>query len=102
MEMETMVSRDAVLSTLLELKGELQQKYAVQEIGVFGSVARGDAGEDSDVDVLVELSQPMGLFKFLELEEYLEARLGRKVDLVLKKALKPRIGARILEEVVTV
>jgi len=51
------------------------------------------------VDILVEFKKPIGLFKFLELEEYLSDLIGRKVDLVSKKALKPRIGKHILREV---
>jgi hypothetical protein len=97
-----MVSRETVLATLAKLKDELREDYGVGEIGLFGSIARGEATSDSDIDVLVEFARPIGFFKFLELEEYLTERLGRKVDLVSKKALKPHIGARILEEVVTV
>jgi len=97
-----MVSRETILSTLQALKEELRAKYSVKEIGVFGSIVRGEAGEQSDIDVLVEFSSPIGLFQFLELEEYLGSRLGRKVDLVSKKALRPRIGAHILKEVVMV
>ena len=95
-----MTSRDAILKALRDMKDRLAQQYGVKEIGIFGSAVRGEASDQSDVDVLVEFSRPIGFFKFLELEEYLGTRLGRKVDLVSKKALKPRIGAHILEEVV--
>jgi len=95
-----MTSRDAILKALRDMKDRLAQQYGVKEIGIFGSAVRGEASDQSDVDVLVEFSRPIGFFKFLELEEYLGSRLGRKVDLVSKKALKPRIGAHILEEVV--
>jgi predicted nucleotidyltransferase len=54
------------------------------------------------VDVLVEFEEPIGLFEFMELEEYLSDLLGVKVDLVSKKALKPHIGERILQEVIMV
>jgi len=99
-ERESMTSRDAILKALRDMKDRLAQQYGVKEIGIFGSAVRGEASDQSDVDVLVEFSRPIGFFKFLELEEYLGSRLGRKVDLVSKKALKPRIGAHILEEVV--
>ncbi len=62
---------------------------------------RGEEKEDSDVDLLVEFEKPIGFFKFLELEEYLSGLIGRKVDLVSKKALKPHIGRHILDEAVT-
>ena len=54
----------------------------------------------SDIDVLVEFEPPIGLFKFLELEELLSKRLGGKVDLVSRKALKPEIGRSVLTEAV--
>jgi predicted nucleotidyltransferase len=95
-----MNNKDRILKTLSELKPELKPRYKVKEIGVFGSFVRGEQTEASDVDILVELEEPIGFFKFLELEEYLASRLGLKVDLVSKKALKPTIGRYILEEVV--
>ena len=86
-----------VLKENLEL---LSEKYNVETIGVFGSCVRGEQKDKSDVDILVEFKKPIGLFKFLELEEYLSHIIERKVDLVSKKALKPRIGKCILEETV--
>jgi len=83
-------------------KEELRDRYGVKEIGLFGSLVRGEMKKDSDVDILVEFERPIGLFKFLELEEYLGNLIGRKVDLVSKKALKPHIGRYILKEVIYV
>lgn len=80
----------------------LQTKYNVKTIGVFGSVSRGEEKKSSDVDILVEFSEPVGFFKFIELEEFLGELIGKKVDLVTKKALKPTIGREILKEVVYV
>lgn len=97
-----MVSKEKVLTKLAELKDELRQEYGVKEIGVFGSIVRGEATPESDIDVLVEFARPVGFFKYLELEEYLTERLGQKVDLLSVKALKPLIGARILQEVMNV
>ncbi len=77
----------------------LKEKYSVSEIGVFGSYVRGEQKKKSDLDILVEFERPVGFFKFLELEEYLGEITGVKVDLVTKKALKPRIGKHILREV---
>jgi len=95
-------SLDEIKEIIKKHKDELKEKYSVKEIGIFGSFARGEAKEDSDIDILVEFEKPIGLFKFLELEEYLSNLIGREVDLVSKKALKPHIGKHILEEVVTV
>ena len=78
----------------------MSEKYNVRTMGVFGSYVRGEQNKKSDVDILVEFNEPIGFFKFLELEEYLGSITGRKIDLVSKKALKPRIGKRILEEAV--
>lgn len=80
----------------------LKKKYNVQQLGVFGSVARGDNTQLSDIDILVEFSEPIGFFKFVELENYLSKILGIKVDLVTKKALKNSIRGDILKEVVYV
>ena len=95
-------SLDEIKEIIEKHKEELKEKYGVKEIGIFGSFVRGEAKEDSDVDILVEFEKPIGFFKFLELEEYLSNLIGKKVDLVSKKALKPHIGKYILEEVVTV
>ena len=76
---------------------ELKEKYEIKDIGIFGSYLRGEAKEESDLDILVEFEKPIGFFKFLELEEYLSNLIGIKVDLVSKKALKPHIGKYILK-----
>jgi hypothetical protein len=85
---------------LKENKPILAERFKVKEIGIFGSLVRGEEKRKSDGDILVEFYKPIGFFKFLELEEYLEKIVGRKVDLVSKKALKPRIGKHILDEVI--
>jgi len=95
-------SLDEIKEVLNKHKEELKRRYGVKEIGIFGSFARGEEKDDSDVDILVEFDGPIGFFKFLELEEFLSNLISRKVDLVSKKALKPHIGKHILEEVVTV
>jgi predicted nucleotidyltransferase len=84
---------------LRKRRDELEEKYGISEIGVFGSCARGDASSDSDIDILVSFNRPVGFFEFLELEERLSEWLGAKVDLVTRAALKPHIGRRILNEV---
>lgn len=80
----------------------LQQKFFVGKIGVFGSFVHGDDNKKSDVDVLVDLSKPISMFRFLDLEEKLSEILGKKVDLVTANALKPVIRNQILNEVVYV
>lgn len=72
----------------------------MRSLALFGSVARDQAALDSDVDLLVEFSKPVGLFEFLDLKERLEQILGRPVDLVTREALKPQLKDRILSEAV--
>lgn len=78
----------------------LKQRFSVKKLGIFGSYIRGEQKPGSDLDVLVEFKRPIGLFEFMDLEEYLASIVKVKVDLVSKKALKPAIGERILREVV--
>lgn len=80
----------------------LAEQYHVESLGVFGSYVRHNQRPDSDLDILVTFYETPGLLKFVELENYLTSTLGVKVDLVMKDALKPRIGKRILSEVVPV
>jgi len=93
---------EEIRKILREHKDELRKKYGVLEIGIFGSYVRGEQEKDSDVDILVEFipSDKTSLLEFVGLEIYLSELLGIKVDLVEKKALKPRIGKHILAEVV--
>jgi predicted nucleotidyltransferase len=83
-------------------KEELKKDFGVKEIGLFGSYVREEQTQTSDIDVLVEFEKPIGLLEFVGLKNHLSDLLGVKVDLVMKKALKPRIGDRILNEVVYV
>ena len=93
------LSLEQIKTILHSHREEMERDFFVKEIGVFGSYVRGEAKEGSDIDLLVEFSQPVDFFEFLELEERLQEWLGAKVDLVTKKALKPHIGRQILSEV---
>jgi len=93
---------EEIKSKLEELKPILKEKFKVKSIGVFGSYIRGEEKEKSDLDILVKFEEPVSLLKFIELENYLSDSIGVKVDLVMKSALKPRIGKHILEEVVNI
>ncbi len=75
------------------------KKYDLKRAGVFGSVVRGELGEDSDVDILVEIERDdMSLLDFVGIKLELEEVLGRKVDLVEYATIKPLLKERILEE----
>ena len=101
-EMPSTTTLQSIQATLRQHLPEVQQKYRVRQIGVFGSFVRGEQTESSDIDVLVEFDPTarFGLLTFCQLENELSDLLNRKVDLVMKDGLKPRIGERILEEVV--
>lgn len=79
----------------------LTEKYYVKTMGIFGSYIRGEQRESSDIDILVEFARPVGLFTFIELEDYLSNLLGIKVDLVLKDGIKPALKDYILREMIS-
>lgn len=79
---------------------ELRERYSVKSLGMFGSYVRGEQKKHSDLDLLVEFERAPSLFKYGELEDHLSDLVGIKVDLVMKKTLKPHIGRNILAEVV--
>lgn len=91
---------EKIIKKLKEINPEIKSKYDIKEIGIFGSYVKEEQDADSDVDILVDFFKSTTLFKFAELENLLSDTLGKKVDLVMKKALKPRIGKHILDEVV--
>jgi len=91
--------RDEALAILTSHHRELKA-LRVRSLAIFGSTARDEARPESDVDVLVELERPVGLFGFIELRQYLEGLLGRPVDLVTPDALKRQPRDEILNEAV--
>ncbi len=97
------LSKPVDVNVLMEkLKGELprlREEFSVKSLGLFGSYLRGEQKRDSDLDILVEFTEIPGMFRYLALERDLSRVLGAPVDLVMKEALKPAIGKRILNEV---
>lgn len=78
----------------------IKQKYGVKRIGIFGSFARGEAKEGSDIDVLVDFNDGAKTFDhFMDLKFFLEDLFGRKIDLVTVPALRPQLKEVILREV---
>lgn len=76
-----MLSREQVIKALQEEHSFLASEFGVRRIGLFGSYAKGNPTESSDIDIIVEFDRPIGL-RFVELVDYLEALLGRKVDVL--------------------
>ena len=78
-----------IIRLLRQHRDELRKRFGVKSLAVFGSVARGEAGPDSDVDILVEFEGRATFDRYMGLKFFLEDLLGRRVDLVTRKALKP-------------
>ena len=102
MESTTSPDVNRIRRTLEQHLADLQERYHVLSLGIFGSYVRGQESGASDLDVLVAFSEPPSLLEFVALENHLCDLLGVKVDLVMRTALKPHLGQRILEEVVPV
>lgn len=90
-----------ILKRLIQIKPQIKVKYHVASLALFGSFARGDFTPESDIDILVEFSQTPGI-EIVDLVNDLEALLGKRVDLVSKKALKPRYLEVIERELINV
>lgn len=91
-----------IMAKLRKVIPTLKKKYGVKYLEVFGSYVRGEQKKGSDLDVLVDFHRAIDLFRYMELEEFLSEKLGVKVDLVMKDALKPRIRDRVLKEAIPV
>ena len=84
-----MKTQSYITTKLTELKPILQQKYPVESIALFGSYARNEQTEDSDVDVMIELNGKMGI-EFFRMANEIEDYLGIKTDVASKNGIKPR------------
>ena len=95
-----MSEKEEILAVLRAALPNLRQRWPIRSLALFGSVARGEATPESDIDILVEFERPVGLSTFITLEASLAGLTGRRVDLVSRAAPKPHIGRRILGEAV--
>ena len=91
-----------IIARLRQNLPEIAPRFHVKSLSLFGSYVRGQQRKRSDLDILVEFTDPPSFFEFLALERHLSKLLGLKVDLVMKDALKPAIGKRIVAEAVSV
>ena len=95
--MKTLVEIKKILT---KHKAEVQEKYKVSELGIFGSFVRGEQRKRSDIDILVEFGELTDVFLLIDLEDYLRKILKKKVDLVRKGAIRPELKEIISREVV--
>jgi uncharacterized protein len=91
-----------ITATLRRHLPPLAQRYQVASFGVFGSYARNEQDQDSDVDILVTFTEPPGLLRYIELENYLSDLLGIPVDLVMQEALRPALREQVQNEIVVI
>ena len=83
-----MYTLEQILKILKEKKPDLQKRYPISELGVFGSYARGDNPENSDIDILVDFNDRVGI-RFISLAHELEDTFNTKIDLVSRRGIKP-------------
>ena len=95
------LNRDAILQCLRDARPALEREFPLHGMAIFGSVARGEAEETSDIDILVDVEPSIGL-GFVTLADRLEAALGHSVDLVSRRALKPTLLKLIESEMIYV
>jgi predicted nucleotidyltransferase len=93
------MGKQEIIKIIKNKKPEMESRYGVLRLGLFGSYVRESQKKKSDIDILVSFNRDIDLFDFLDLREFLERQLQAKVDLVMETALKPAIGKRILSEV---
>lgn len=96
------MERADILDFLQRDKQKLAQDFGVTKIGLFGSYARGEAREDSDIDIAVEMDSDNKFRSFFALKHFLEDGLGRKVDLGIESAIKPIAYRHIKKEIIYV
>jgi len=96
-------NRNDIIMFLQAHKDELSQRFGVLSIGLFGSYARGEAREDSDIDIAIELSpDKKSLSNFLGIRRYLEEQFGKTVDLGIESTLKPLVRDLVAKEIIHV
>ena len=90
-----------IQSTIAAEKDEIRRSYRAEIKGIFGSYARGDFHADSDLDLLVDFDEGANLFDLVGLQQFLEEKLGCKVDLVSRRSLRTELRTSILNEMIS-
>lgn len=92
---------NAIKEILKQLKPELERKYHVQSIGIFGSAVRNDFRPESDIDLIIDFNQPIGI-SFIDLADFLEVKMNSKVDLISRIGIKPQYFNAIEKDIIYV
>lgn len=100
--MNKVIKMQKIKSDIKDLQKEIEKEFHARVIGVFGSYARGQQKEKSDLDILVKFFEGATLFDFIGLAEYLEDKLSLKVDIVSERAVRPEIKDEIFKQVIKV
>ncbi len=95
-----MIALKSIIEKLQKELPYLKSEFFVKKIGVFGSIARNEATNQSDIDILVDFSKPVGFIIFMNLRDYLSEKLKNKVDLVTPDAIKPIMREDIFEDLI--
>ncbi len=90
---------DQIIGKIKKVKPELEKKFGIGRIGIFGSYVKGYQNEESDIDIILELRHPTGLIKFIRIEQYLSDILGKSVDLLTFNSLKSYMKDEVLREI---
>jgi len=96
------MKREEAIAALRGYMPVIRRDFGVRRIALFGSTVRGDAREDSDLDILVEFETDPTFLSYMGLKVFLEDHMGRKVDIATPDALKPRLRPVVEREAVDV
>lgn len=96
-----MTTLDTIQQALKAMKPEISRRFFVSSIGLFGSVVRKDFSANSDIDIIVDFNKPVGI-EFIDLANFMEQKLNRKVDLVSKNGIQPKYFQQIQPEIIYV
>ena len=94
------MKKEQIIKLLQQKKQTLAKEYGIKSLGLFGSYSKGKQNKNSDIDILIEFNKSISLLQYLKLSNALSEKTGKKIDLVMKSALKKNIGKEILKEVI--
>ena len=93
-----MTSRDEITATLRAIRADIEARHPIRLVGIFGSVARGEATAESDVDILAEFRPGLSLYRLGSVMIELEEKLGRPVDIIFEEGLKDWVRSSVLAD----